>query len=71
MRDLFIAGRYIDDYACRDGEWRISARTLVTDWVKDDPGSLDFFEANPSAPRGTRGGADLSQTRTSSPQDKI
>ena len=59
------------DYACRDGEWRISARTLVTDWVKDDPGSLDFFEANPSAPRGTRGGADLSQTRTSSPQDKI
>ena len=71
VRDLFIAGRYIDDYACRDGEWRISARTLVTDWVKDDPGSLDFFEANPSAPRGARGGADLSQTRTPSPQAKI
>ncbi|MCJ2178747.1 nuclear transport factor 2 family protein [Novosphingobium album (ex Hu et al. 2023)] len=67
VRDLFIAGRYVDEYACRDGEWRISARTLVTDWVKDDPGSLDFFVANPSAPRGARGGADFSQTRSSPP----
>lgn len=64
VRDLFIAGRYVDEYACRDRQWRISARTLVTDWVKDDPGSLDFFAANPSAPRGARGGADVSQTRS-------
>lgn len=67
VRDLFIAGRYIDDYACRDRQWRIAARTLVTDWVTDSPGSLEFFTANPDAPRGARGGADLSQTRDSPP----
>jgi hypothetical protein len=60
-RDLFIAGRYLDDYACRCGDWRIVRRTLVTDWVKDDPGSLDFFAANPAAPRGGRRGQDPSQ----------
>ncbi|EQB18733.1 nuclear transport factor 2 family protein [Novosphingobium lindaniclasticum] len=60
VRDLFIAGRYLDEYACRDGEWRITARLLVTDWVKDDPGSLDFFAANPGAVRGGRRGADPS-----------
>lgn len=62
VRDLFIAGRYLDEYACRDGEWRITARLLVTDWVKDDPGSLDFFAINPGALRGGRRGADPSDT---------
>lgn len=63
VRDLFISGRYLDDYACRAGEWRIVRRVLVTDWVKDDPGSLDFFAANPGAIRGGRRGADPSQQR--------
>lgn len=63
VRDLFISGRYLDDYACRVGEWRIVNRVLVTDWVKDDPGSLDFFAANPGAIRGGRRGADPSQQR--------
>ncbi|WP_245892309.1 nuclear transport factor 2 family protein [Novosphingobium guangzhouense] len=61
VRDLFISGRYLDTYACRRGEWRIVSRTLVTDWVKDDPGTLDFFAANPQAPRGGRAGTDPSQ----------
>ena len=61
VRDLFISGRYLDTYACRDGEWRIVNRMLVTDWVKDDPGTLDFFAANPGAPRGGRAGTDPSQ----------
>lgn len=64
-RDLFISGRYLDEYACRDGDWRIVRRILVTDWVKDDPGSLDFFSANPDAPRGARRGADPSQLQAS------
>jgi hypothetical protein len=63
VRDLFISGRYVDEYARRDGQWRIAARTLVTDWVKDDPGTLDFFAANPTTVRGARRGADFSQTR--------
>ncbi|PEQ14311.1 hypothetical protein B2G71_01535 [Novosphingobium sp. PC22D] len=66
-RDLFIAGRYLDAYACRDGEWRIAARTLVTDWVRDDPGTIDFFAANPDAPRGGRRGADPSENRNRIP----
>lgn len=63
VRDLFISGRYVDEYACRDGQWRIASRTLVTDWSTDAPGTLDFFTANPNAPRGARSGADLTQTR--------
>jgi hypothetical protein len=27
------SGRYIDRFERRDGEWRISARTVVTDWA--------------------------------------
>lgn len=59
--DLFISGRYIDRYACRDGAWRIVHRVLVTDWVKDDPGSHEFFSANPGIVRGGRHGTDISQ----------
>jgi len=61
--DLFIAGRYLDEYAFREGRWGIAARMLVTDWVTDDPGTLDFFNANPSAPRGARRGLDPSESR--------
>jgi SnoaL-like domain len=62
-RDLFISGRYIDEYACINGEWRISRRALITDWVKDDPASHEFFAANPVVTRGARRGEDFSQTR--------
>nr|WP_240654816.1 nuclear transport factor 2 family protein [Croceicoccus ponticola] len=62
-RDLFISGRYVDEYACREGQWRIAKRTLVTDWVTDTAGSRAFFEQNPTAPRGLRQGRDFSQTR--------
>lgn len=61
--DLFIAGRYIDEYACNNGEWRIAKRLLITDWVKDDPADHGFYEANPTTNRGGRRGADFSQTR--------
>jgi len=69
-RDLFIAGRYLDTYDCRAGDWRIASRTLVTDWVTDHPGNKDFFAANPQAPRGARGGSDPSQTSPRSPAPK-
>lgn len=60
-RDLFIAGRYIDGYACLNGEWRITRRTLITDWIKDDPADHGFFAANPGIIRSGRRGADFSQ----------
>lgn len=62
-RDLFIAGRYIDEYARRDGEWRIAKRKLITDWVTDTPADHGFFAANPDGNRGARRGADFSDRR--------
>lgn len=62
-RDLFIAGRYVDRYACRDGEWRIVHRTLITDWVRDDPADHGFFAGNPGIIRSGRRGEDFSQQR--------
>lgn len=62
-RDLFIAGRYIDEYAYKNGEWRIAKRQLITDWVKDDPADHGFFAANPTTNRAGRRGEDFSETR--------
>lgn len=62
-RDLFIAGRYIDEYACKKGEWRIQRRHLITDWVKDDPADHSFYAANPTTNRAGRRGEDFSQAR--------
>jgi SnoaL-like domain len=62
-RDLFIAGRYVDEYACNNGEWRITKRMLITDWVKDGLADHSFYKANPSTNRSGRGGTDFSQTR--------
>jgi hypothetical protein len=62
-RDLFIAGRYIDEYACKNGEWRITRRKLITDWVKDDPADHGFLAANPTINRAGRRGEDFSETR--------
>lgn len=61
-RDLFIAGRYVDAYACKNGEWRIAKRRLITDWVKDDPADHGFFAANPTTNRAGRRGEDFSET---------
>ncbi len=62
-RDLFISGRYIDEYACKNGEWKIAKRKLITDWVKDDPADHSFFAANPTTNRSGRRGEDFSQKR--------
>lgn len=62
-RDLFISGRYVDEYACPNGEWKIARRHLITDWVKDDPADHGFFAANPTTNRAGRRGEDFSQRR--------
>lgn len=62
-RDLFIAGRYVDDYACLNGEWRIVRRKLITDWVREERADHSFFAANPQTNRAGRGGEDFSQRR--------
>ena len=30
-------GRYLDQYSCRDGEWRIAHRTCVHEWTMQLP----------------------------------
>jgi hypothetical protein len=61
--DLFIAGRYIDEYALRDGAWRITHRKLITDWVTNQPADHRFYAENPTTNRLGRRGADFSDTR--------
>jgi SnoaL-like domain len=62
-RDLFISGRYIDEYACKNSEWRIDRRKLITDWVTDHPADHSFYKANPTTNRGGRRGQDFSEVR--------
>ncbi|MEY2926176.1 MAG: hypothetical protein RL367_653 [Pseudomonadota bacterium] len=62
-KDLSVAGRYVDEYTCKNGQWRISKRREIIDWARTDPASDGFFEANPILPRGKRRGSDFSQTR--------
>ncbi|HET8612932.1 MAG TPA: nuclear transport factor 2 family protein [Sphingomonas sp.] len=61
-KDLLVAGRYIDRYEKRNGEWRIAKRRELIDWARTDPAADDFLKAH-SLPLGARGGADFSVTR--------
>src|SRR5258706_1605253 len=36
-QETLLAGRYIDRFECRDGEWRVAARTVVYDWMRQTP----------------------------------
>jgi hypothetical protein len=41
--DFFVGGRYIDEFACRDGVWGITRRTGMTDWMRlEAPSSQGF-----------------------------
>jgi len=41
--DLVVGGRYLDKYEKRDDTWKISERTIVTDWAQvRDPSSMDL-----------------------------
>lgn len=62
-RDLFISGRYIDEYTCKNGEWRIARRRLITDWITDDPANRAFWDADPPPIKAGRRGEDFSERR--------
>lgn len=57
---LLVGARYLDRFACRDGEWRISFRTEVIDWGRWLPVAERWFEHNEEMPKGLRGREDLS-----------
>jgi 3-phenylpropionate/cinnamic acid dioxygenase small subunit len=58
LRDFVTAVRYIDRMECRDGDWRIAARSLVLDWTRTDP--LGDVPPDPDVARGQRGTGDPS-----------
>jgi len=37
LRETFLCGRYVDRFEQRGQEWRIAARTVVYDWMKQAP----------------------------------
>ena len=61
-KDLSVAGRYVDEYQCRDGEWRISLRRELIDWARTDDAADGFLADNPLILAGRRG-TDFSETR--------
>lgn len=48
-REIFIAGRYVDRFEKRGQEWRIAARTVVYDWLRD-LGAVEISEAEHFGP---------------------
>jgi len=62
-KDLIVAGRYVDEYACRNGEWRIVKRREIIDWTRFDAADTAFLDEYPHLPRGGRRGEDFSEQR--------
>lgn len=62
-KDLSVAGRYVDLYTCKDGDWRISKRREIIDWARTDLAADAFLAENPLLSLGKRRGEDFSQTR--------
>ena len=42
--EYLVAGRYIDHYECRDGDWRITLRQYIYDWSRTG----DFSGSDPN-----------------------
>jgi hypothetical protein len=47
--DTIQAGRYLDRWECRNGEWKIIARLAIIDWWRQDPRNLYTFPHNAEA----------------------
>jgi hypothetical protein len=41
-QETLLAGRYVDRFERRNGEWRVAARTVVYDWVRHTPLPADM-----------------------------
>ena len=57
--DFLVGGRYLDRFQKRDGVWKISHRTGLTDWMRTEPPSTQGFSDIPAQLRGHRGKEDL------------
>lgn len=61
--DVFIAGRYIDEYEDRGSGWKIAARREIMDWGRKVPAADEFFRTNLQFHFGRRDGNDFSTLR--------
>jgi hypothetical protein len=62
-RDMFAAGRYLDRFEKRGGEWRIAHRQTVYDWTSTQLASDESWRRSPMRElieRGQRGAGDRS-----------
>ena len=55
--NLMTGFRYLDRFERRDGEWRIAARTAVTEWARVDD-TRGRFDVPATLPSGERGAGD-------------
>ena len=61
--DVYIAGRYIDEYEDRGDGWKIAARREIMDWGRKVPAEDDFFLNNAQFHFGKRDGTDFGSLR--------
>ena len=57
--DVTFSARYLDRFECRNGQWKVTHRRLVSDGRRTDPVGEDPPDADP-APVGARGNSDPS-----------
>lgn len=54
FEDILIAGRYLDRYELRNGEWKIAYRSERVDWSHSRPTNDPYFELAPDSLFGSR-----------------
>ena len=52
--DIIIAGRYLDRYEKREGEWKMAYRSERVDWSRSQPTNDPYFEMAPDTLLGGR-----------------
>ena len=62
-KDLFIAGRYIDQYENRGSGWKIAKRRLLVDWVRQEDAADGLLREQTKMLRGGRRADDFSNQR--------
>ncbi len=53
--DLFVGGRYHDEYQNRGDGWKISRRKEIVDWARTDPAADSFLADQPDLNVAARG----------------
>ena len=62
-KDLFMAGRYIDQYENRGTGWKIAKRRLLIDWTRSVAAADGALRDHANFLRGGRGSKDFSNQR--------